>query len=70
MSKSKLFGMSDEHISAFRIMCRHNGWEPKEVLSYLLEYAVQQNINLALPLHLRRVRLKAGVKWENPYKQQ
>ncbi len=56
-----------ELLAAFRTMCQHYKWSQVEMLTYLLEYAIEQNTNLALPLHVWRVNKANGVKWVNPY---
>lgn len=58
-------------LDAFKIMCKQNGWNPVNVLTYLLEYAVDMNASLALPLYLRNKRQKSSdTRWRNPYERE
>lgn len=59
--------ISEELMSAFREMCSRNRWKQAEVMAYLLEFAIAENTNLALPLHVRRMDRRNGKKWQNPY---
>lgn len=60
-------GHNPELIEAFEEMCRMNEWTKREVLEYLMEYALRERNKLAYPLHRWRVlRYHKRMQWHKP----
>jgi len=61
----------ENRLQAFRTMCKMNAWRPNELMTYLLENAIEQNEKLALPLHIwRRRRATSEHRWKNPFEEE
>lgn len=58
-------GHDPELLAAFEEMCRENEWKQADVISYLLESAVLQNQNMALPF-FRWLQTRRKKRWQRP----